>query len=63
MEWIRVKTEKDLPDERHLYDEDVTYVVRIYHDDRGSHIEELTRDEIWEAVNGEDGAVCWLKER
>lgn len=63
MEWITVKKEKDLPNENHLWDEEPKYVVRIHHDDRGSHIEELTRDEIWEAFNGEDGAVCWLKER
>ena len=63
MKWITVRIETDLPDENHLFDEEPTYVVRIYHDDRGSHIEELTRDGIWEAASGEDGAVCWLKER
>lgn len=63
MEWIRVRKESDLPNENHLWDEEPRYVVRVFHDDRGSHIEELTSDEIWEAANGEDGAVCWLKER
>lgn len=63
MKWITVNTKKDLPNERHLHDEEASYVVRIFHDDRGSHIEELTEDEIWEASQTEDGAVCWLKER
>lgn len=63
MKWIRVKKETDLPDEDHLWDDLPTYVVRVFHDDRGSHIEELTKDQIWEAAETEDGAVCWLKER
>lgn len=63
MEWIKVKTKADLPDEDHLWEDEPKYVVRIYHDDRGSHIEELTQGGIWEAALGEDGAVYWLKER
>lgn len=62
MKWIKVKTKKDLPNERHKFDDEVKYVVRIFHDDRGSHIEELSEDEIWEAAEQEDGAVCWLNE-
>lgn len=61
--WQTVRTEKDLPNEKHLYDEEIKYCVRVYHDDRGSHIEELTEDEIWEAAEKEDGAVCWLREK
>lgn len=58
-----VRAKSDLPNEKHLYDEEIRYVVRVYHDDRGSHIEELTEDEIWETSQTEDGAVCWLKEK
>lgn len=50
MEWIRVRTKDDLPDEKHLYDEELKYVVRVFHDDRGWHIETLTQDEIWEEI-------------
>lgn len=63
--WVTVKKESDLP-KRHIEDctGDITYVTRIMHDDGrgGSHIEELTRNGIWEASQTEDGRVDWLDE-
>lgn len=63
--WVVVKTEKDLP-EKHIEDctGDITYVTRIMHDDGrgGNHIADLTRDEIWQASQSEDGRVDWLDE-
>jgi len=62
LEWIWVKTKADLPNRKHLYEDEQKYVVRILHDDRGSHIEELTEDELWDTSEKEDGGVSYLKE-
>lgn len=63
--WVSVRNEEDLPP-RHIEDNtgDITYVTKIMHDDGrgGSHITYMTRDEIQEASQSEDGRVDWLDE-